>query len=149
MADSARSVDGNEASTTARPLGRILLDQGVVNAETLEEALGRAKATSTRIGNILIDMGAVLPDDVARAVAVQEGVPFLSAEELPSTPPTLKNLSPKYLRQYVACPVAVEGSVVTVAAADPTNPLLLDDLRQTLGLTVKLSSHRAGDPRGH
>jgi len=38
----------------------------------------------------------------------------------------------------VACPVAVEGSVVTVAAADPTNPLLLDDLRQTLGLTVKL-----------
>ncbi len=138
MADSARSVDGNEASTTARPLGRILLDQGVVNAETLEEALGRAKATSTRIGNILIDMGAVLPDDVARAVAVQEGVPFLSAEELPSTPPTLKNLSPKYLRQYVACPVAVEGSVVTVAAADPTNPLLLDDLRQTLGLTVKL-----------
>jgi len=138
MADSARSVDGNEASTTARPLGRILLDQGVVNAETLEEALGRAKATSTRIGNILIDMGAVSPDDVARAVAVQQGVPFLSAEELPSTPPTLKNLSPKYLRQYVACPVAVEGSVVTVAAADPTNPLLLDDLRQTLGLTVKL-----------
>ena len=138
MADSARSVDGNEASTTARPLGRILLDQGVVNAETLEEALGRAKATSTRIGNILIDMGAASPDDVARAVAVQEGVPFLSAEELPSTPPTLKNLSPKYLRQYVACPVAVEGSVVTVAAADPTNPLLLDDLRQTLGLTVKL-----------
>ena len=138
MVDSARSVDGNEASTTARPLGRILLDQGVVNAETLEEALGRAKATSTRIGNILIDMGAVSPDDVARAVAVQEGVPFLSAEELPSTPPTLKNLSPKYLRQYVACPVAVEGSVVTVAAADPTNPLLLDDLRQTLGLTVKL-----------
>jgi general secretion pathway protein E len=119
-------------------LGRILLDQGVVNAEMLEEALGRAKATSTRIGNILIDMGAVSPDDVARAVAVQEGVPFLSAEELPSTPPTLKNLSPKYLRQYVACPVAVEGSVVTVAAADPTNPLLLDDLRQTLGLTVKL-----------
>ncbi len=138
MADSARSVDGNEVSTTARPLGRILLDQGVVNAETLEEALGRAKATSTRIGNILIDMGAASPDDVARAVAAQQGMPFLSAEELPSTPPTLKNLSPKYLRQYVACPVAVEGSVVTVAAADPTNPLLLDDLRQTLGLTVKL-----------
>ncbi len=138
MADSARSVDGNEASTTARPLGRILLDQGVVTAETLEEALGRAKATSTRIGNILIGMGAASPDDVARAVAAQQGVPFLSAEELPSTPPTLKNLSPKYLRQYVACPVAVEGSVVTVAAADPTNPLLLDDLRQTLGLTVKL-----------
>src|SRR5262249_29759288 len=63
---------------------------------------------------------------------------FLSAEELPLTPPSLKHLSPKYLRQYVACPIAVEGSVVTVATADPINPLLVDDLQQSFGLTVKL-----------
>jgi len=41
----------------------------------------------------------------------------------------VKNLSSKYLRQYVACPIAIEGGVVTVATADPTNPLLLDELR--------------------
>ena len=63
----------------------------------------------------------------------QQGLPFLSREEMPSALPVLKNLSPKYLRQYVACPIAVDGAIVTLATADPTNPLLLDDLRQSLG----------------
>jgi general secretion pathway protein E len=50
----------------------------------------------------------------------------------------LKNLSAKYLRQYAVCPVALEGSTLTVATAEPTNPVLLDDLRQSLGVAVKL-----------
>src|SRR5262245_2082717 len=57
---------------------------------------------------------------------------------MPASPPVIKALSPQYLRHYVACPVAVEGSTVTVAAADPTDPLLLDDLRQFLGAGVRL-----------
>jgi general secretion pathway protein E len=65
-------------------------------------------------------------------------IPFLSAAEFPATPPVVKALSPQYLRQYVACPVAVEGATVTVAAADPTNPLLVDDLRLYLGGSVRL-----------
>jgi hypothetical protein len=35
----------------------------------------------------------------------------LAAEEVPFTPPVLKNLSPKYLRQYGVCPLSVEGGV--------------------------------------
>jgi general secretion pathway protein E len=71
-------------------------------------------------------------------VAAQQALPYLAAEELPSTPPVLKELSPRYLRQAVACPIAVEGGTVTVATADPVNSLLLDELRQSLPLAVKL-----------
>ena len=74
-----------------------------------------------------------------RALAKQWGVPFLSADEIPFTLPVLKNLSPKYLRQYEACPVSLEGNILTVATSDPTNPLLVDELRQTLGLQIRLS----------
>ena len=68
----------------------------------------------------------------------RDQVPFLAAEDMPAAPPVVKVLSPQYLRHYVACPVAVEGATFTVAAADPTNPLLLDDLRQFLGPDVRL-----------
>ena len=57
---------------------------------------------------------------------------------MPATAPLIKALSPQYLRQYVACPVAVEGTTVTVACADPTDPLLVDDLRLFLGSDVRL-----------
>jgi type II secretion system protein E len=120
------------------PLGQILMDAQVITLETLEEALLRATEERRRLGEALIAMGAASTTDVLRGLATQQGVPFLSAEELPLTPPPLKHVSPKYLRQYVACPIALEGATVTVATADPTNPLLVDDLQQSLGVTIKL-----------
>jgi len=126
------------ATPTTRPLGQILLEARVISTETHQEALSRSKTGHERLGGVLIAMGAASQEDVLRALATQQGIPYLGPEELPSTLPLLKNLSPKYLRQYVACPVAVEGSTVTVATADPTNPVLLDDLRQSLGMTVKI-----------
>jgi len=119
-------------------LGQILARDLAITEEVLEEALTRAAHERVRLGEALVAMGAASPTDVLRAVATQQQMAFLSAEELPSTPPILKELSPKYLRQYVACPVAVEGATVTVATADPTNPQLLDELQQTLNLSVKL-----------
>ena len=128
----------NSLSPPPLRLGEILVQARVVTDELLQEALARAGEERQRLGEALVAMGAASADDVLKAVAAQQELPFLSAEELPSTPPALKELSPKYLRQYVACPIAVEGTTVTVATADPTNPLLLDDLEQTLSLAIKL-----------
>jgi general secretion pathway protein E len=110
----------------------------VISPATLDEALLQAATERRRLGEVLTALGAVTEDDVSRAVAQQEGLPFLAAAELPSTPPALKDVSPKYLRQNVACPIALEGKVLSVATAEPGNPLLADDLEQSLGLTVKL-----------
>jgi general secretion pathway protein E len=128
----------NSLSPPPLRLGEILVQARVVTDELLQEALARAGEERQRLGEALVAMGAASADDVLKAVAAQQELPYLSAEELPSTPPALKELSPKYLRQYVACPIAVEGTTVTVATADPTNPLLLDDLQQTLPLVIKL-----------
>jgi general secretion pathway protein E len=126
------------AARITKGLGETLVEAGVITPETLAAALNRAEHARERIGEVLIALGAVSQEDVLRALAKQRGIAFLSSEELPFTLPVLKNLSPKYLRQYEACPVSLEGNTVTVATADPTNPLLVDELRQTLGLQVKL-----------
>ena len=118
-------------------LGQILLDAGIISQETLEAALGRSERTKERLGEALVAMRAVTKDDVLRSLAVQVGLPFVSREEFPSALPVIKKLSAKYLRQYVACPIAVEGGAVTVATADPTNPVLHDDLRQSTGMPVR------------
>ncbi len=121
-----------------KDLGETLVETGAITAETLATALTRAEHTHERIGDALVALGAVSQDDILKAVAKQWRLPFLSAEDMPFTLPVLKNLSPKYLRQYEACPVSLEGTTLTVATADPTNPLLVDELRQTLGFQVKL-----------
>jgi general secretion pathway protein E len=119
-------------------LGQILARSRVITDETLADALRRAAHGHQRLGEALLAMGAATVEEVLRALAVQQRLAFLTADELPSSPPVLKELSPKYLRQYLACPIAVEGATVTVATAEPTNPELVDDLQQSLGLSVKL-----------
>ncbi len=126
------------AALIPKGLGEVLVEAGVITPETLAAALSRAEHTKERIGEALVALGAVTAEDILKAVAAQRGVPFLRADEVPFTLPVLKNLSPKYLRQYEACPVALEGTTLTVATADPANPLLVDELRQTLGFQIKL-----------
>ncbi|HTY78058.1 MAG TPA: type II secretion system ATPase GspE [Candidatus Bathyarchaeia archaeon] len=110
----------------------------VLTQDVLRDALARARQNREKLGETLVSMGAASPEEVLRALAEQNGLPYLQAEELPTAPPIIKNLSPKYLRQYVSCPIALDGSNVTVATADPSNPLLLDELRQTIGGRVAL-----------
>src|SRR5262245_11044242 len=123
---------------SSKNLGESLLEAGAITPEMLALAEARAGDARERIGDALVELGAATEEDVLRALAAQRGLAFLAAEELPFTPPVLKNLSPKYLRQYAACPITLEGSTLTVATADPTNPLLVDELRQTLSLNIAL-----------
>ncbi|PYN01845.1 MAG: type II secretion system protein GspE [Candidatus Rokuibacteriota bacterium] len=121
-----------------RQLGEILVHERLTTPDLVERALARSRTTGERVGEALVALGAIKDDDVLRALAVQQGLAYLTRDELPSPLPIVKNLSPKYLRQYTVCPVSVEGNVLTVATADPLNPVIVDDLAQSTGLAVKV-----------
>src|SRR5262245_51639902 len=121
----------------SRLLGEVLLQEGLVTPDLLERALARSHASGELLREALVALGVPL-GDVLRGVAIQQELPFLGRDELPSPLPILKNLSAKYLRQYTVCPVSVEGGVVTLATAEPLNPVVVDEVRQATGLAVNL-----------
>jgi hypothetical protein len=87
----------------------------------------------------------------------RRGLRALASSNLPFSPdecrrrlPIVKNLSPKIpAASTIVCPVSVEGDVLTVAHADPLNPVIVDDLRQSPASPCKSVVARRGDPRGH
>jgi type II secretion system protein E len=119
-------------------LGEILLEAGAVTADGLKAGLARAEESQQEIGGTLVAMKATSAEEVLRALAKQRHLQFVSAVEFPSILPVMKGLSPKYLREYAACPIFLSGSTLMVATAEPDNPLMVDELRQTLGLTIAL-----------
>jgi len=121
-----------------RPLGELLVSEGLTTHDVIAAATARIQTTGEGLGEALVAMGALSAADMLRAVARQQHLTYLSRDELPSALPVIKNLSPKYLKQYTVCPVSLEGGVLTVATADPLNPMIVDDLRQTTGLDVRL-----------
>jgi general secretion pathway protein E len=125
-------------AASARLLGEILVQEGLTTPDVVQRALARAQTSGELIGEALVALGAVTEDDVLRALALQQDLPYLWREEFPSSVPVLKNVSAKYLRQSRVCPISLDGSVLTVASADPLNTLITDELRQATGLNVKI-----------
>ena len=98
-------------ASSPRLLGEILVEEGLTTADVVAQALARAERAGERIGEALVAMGAVSSEDMLRALARQHNLTYLSRDELPvARCPMLKNLSPKYLRQYAVCPVSVDGN---------------------------------------
>jgi type II secretion system protein E len=125
-------------AASSRLLGEMLVKEALVTPDVLDVALARVQSSGEFLGDALVAMGAIEPNDLLRVVALQHGLTYLSRDELPSTLPVVKNLSPKYLRQYGICPLSVDGGVLTVATSDPLNPLITDDLRQATCRSIRL-----------
>jgi len=127
-------------TTGRRPLGALLLAEGLVTAEQLEQALDEKDATGHRVGEILVARGWLEPSTLARVLAEQHGLEFVDLNQAHVDRTAAALLPEKYARRYQALPMRLlsEG-LMLVAVADPTNVVTSDDLRLALGLNVRLA----------
>ena len=57
-----------------RPLGRLLVEQGLLTADELEHALAQQERTGRRLGETLVDCGFVSGPELSNALAAQYGI---------------------------------------------------------------------------
>jgi hypothetical protein len=57
-----------------RPLGRLLVEQGLLTDDELERALALQQASGKRLGETIVDLGFVSGPDLASALATQYGI---------------------------------------------------------------------------
>jgi hypothetical protein len=80
-----------------RPLGRLLVEDGIIKAQDLEVALAEQRSTGRLLGQILVHFGYVTSWTLAQALAEQHGVELQrkeSSEELPVAPREPVELTP-------------------------------------------------------
>ena len=128
------------------PLGSLLLRDGALTTDQLEQALTEKDVTGRRVGEIVVSRGWVQAGTVARLLAEQHGLEYLDLTTVQIDPRALDLLPEKYARRYEAFPVSLlRDDLVLVTVADPTNVLASDDLKLTLGLNVRLAVSAATD----
>src|ERR671922_1810835 len=125
-----------------RRLGEVLVAGGVLTEAQLDEALRAQKEEKggrrRRLGEVITALGLADEVQIARALSDQLGLPFVDLGSLPIADETLAVLPRNVAVRHVAVPITLAHDVLTVALADPTNVLALDDIR----LATKLSSIR-------
>ena len=125
-------------SKKRRQLGEVLLDEGLVTYEQLEEAMSEQAAPGKSLGRVLIDLGFVVEQDLVSALAKQIGLPFVDLADYPVDPGRRgADLRRARASGYSALPIGYEDSKLVVAMSDPANVFALDDIRTITGLEIK------------
>ena len=123
---------------SSRMIGEVVVDLGLSDRETVEDAVLAAREQGRPTGLVLVERGILRHDQLARVVAERFGLDFidLSVFDLDMGAATL--ISAETARRYQAVPVgfAEDGSLL-VAMANPTNVLTIDDIGMMTGRRVR------------
>ena len=106
------------ASHNQRPIGEELVSQGFVSAKKLEQALGEQ---DRKIGQILLDNHDVSEDQIARALASQQGLPYIDLKRYKVSFETVCILDEMQSRKFRAAVLEDRKSTYLVAVSDPNN----------------------------
>jgi MshEN domain len=132
-ADSPPLPDAAAGSPQNVPLGTLIFRAGLVAENQLEEALEQGMRTGKRLGEVLLERGWLNDLDLGRMLALQKGLEFVQLAGMEPDPDALRALAEEKARLQTALPLRFEGAQLVVAVADPSNELMLENLRRSIG----------------
>jgi twitching motility protein PilT len=119
-----------------RQLGEVLLERGLVTQEQLTFATQQEAKTGESAWKILMDRGIVTERDLVRARAAQIGMGFVDVRSEVPMPEALQLVSQDTAQRQMLLPVKVEGDILIVAMAEPTNHLAIEEVATATGKQV-------------
>ena len=69
------------AKLIRKKMGEVLVDEGLLKDDQVQEALRRQRATGETFGEILVSLGFVSEVDIARTLVKQSGLPYIDASK--------------------------------------------------------------------
>ena len=115
------------------PLGTLIFRAGLLAEEQLEDALQEGMRTGKRLGEVLAERGLIRDSDLGRLLAGQQGLPYVEVATLAVDPEAVRMLPDNIARMQNALAFALDAGVPVVAVADPTNELVIENVRRALG----------------
>ncbi len=129
-------------------LGDLLVDNGVISSEQLEQALAEQKTSGLKLGTILIENGYVGEDALLELLSSQLGIPYVDLVRYQFEPDTIKLIPEIHARRFRAIALKDQGDSVLVGMADPTNIFAYDELSRLLHKPLEMAVVRERDLLG-
>lgn len=128
-----------------KKLGDMLIDEGVLSLDKLQDALENQKQTGRRLGEVIVEMQLAVEEEVMDVLAKQLNIEKLDMYEANIDQDIAKLVTPDLIQRHQAFPIRLEGNNLVVAMVDPLNLLAIDDIRLSTGYEV---SPRITSPHG-
>jgi len=128
-------------------VGDLLVRMSLLTAEQLQQAVEAQRANGGFIGSHIVKLGFLNEEDVLAAIAKQYGVPIVQLASY-NIDSTVSQLIPQNLAQkHHVLPLSKTDTSLTVAMADPSNMVALNDIKFITGLDIQVVLASEGDIR--
>jgi type IV pilus assembly protein PilB len=128
-----------------KKIGECLIQAGLITEDDLQAALAEHKRTGERIGVVLVRMNLATEKQIAKALALQLGFPYINLAENPPDPVAVVLIPKEVSLKRVCVAVSLEKNLLTVAMSDPLLFSLVQDLEFQTGYRIKQVVSTRGD----
>ena len=118
-------------------LGELLVRGGVVTREQLGQALGKEGENGSSAIQELVRLGFTTEHNLAEFLAAQFAIERVNLETLEINESVFDLVPPEVLQKHQLLPVKLLGSTLTIATADPTNLIAINEIQFITGYGVR------------
>lgn len=124
-----------------------LVDKDILAQQVIDDAVEEEKKTGKNIFKILVDHGYINEDLLLSIVADWLSIEVADLSKINIERNAINKISASTAKFYNIVPLRMEGGAVVVAASDPLNMKLVDDLRFVTALNIKMVVAKQEDIR--
>jgi len=117
----------------------VLIEEGILDAQRLGELIAARTDLQEPIEDYLVRVGAIDERTRARVLSVMYGVPLIDFQTLSVQPEAVALVPREVALRCKAMPIALNGSQLVVAMADPADIVAVDDLRAASGREISVA----------
>ncbi|XEV14639.1 GspE/PulE family protein [Vibrio alginolyticus] len=113
-------------------LGDLLVEEGIVSEEQIQQALNAQRSTGQKLGDALIDLGFITEKQMLDFLSQQLGLPLIDLGRAPVDAEAVQILPEVHARRLRAMVVARNGDTLRVAMSDPADLFIQESLMNLL-----------------
>ena len=120
-------------------LGDILIEQGYITQEQLDDALKKQKKSKKRLGDYLVSEGILSDSDIAKALHIQLGIEIVELHGMKIDPDVISLVNGSVLRKHNVLPIGFNKNTneLLLAMSDPLDMVAQDDISIITNCTIE------------
>jgi type IV pilus assembly protein PilB len=118
-------------------LGELLIKRNYITSDQLKKALDEQKLKGGRLESNLVRLGYVKEDELLSFLSAQYRVPSVKISKMEINPAVIKLIPSSISKKYFIIPINRIGPKLTLAMADPSNIVVIDEIKFMTGYNVE------------
>ncbi len=121
----------------AERLAELLVKRNFITADQLKKAVDEQRLKGGRLESLLVKLGYIKEDDLLSFLSAQYRVPSIKLSKIEINPNVIKLVPASKAKNYLIIPIQRMGPRLTLAMADPSNIVAIDEIKFMTSFNVE------------